>query len=361
MTFTPFESTIGGILIGVSAAAYLKLNGRISGMSGALTGTLKGTKALVQGGKYDWFEYRQKVAYLLGLVTAGFLVYFIPGLAPEESFVPLGLSVRNVFHIPALVTFIGGMLVAIGTNVGSGCTSGHMICGIARLSRRSFVATATFSSVAFIVVQLGTPSLIVNYFFGGHMKQLSHNQEWISFPSFTYALLLLSILAIVLATYYYLYENANQFSQSVKNQMDQYVLPYYSALVFGLGLAFAGMTSPAKVVGFFDFFGDHYDPSLFCVAVGAILLDLYLFQMHILPAANKGETPLYHDQYHLPSSTQIDWKLVTGAAIFGVGWGLGGVCPGPVMTNLGTFNPLFILYCLGFYTGLQVKEHVLQI
>lgn len=105
---------------------------------------------------------------------------------------------------------------------------------------------------------------------------------------------------------------------------------FIAGLVFGLGLLLSGMGNPAKVQNFLDFFGV-WDPSLGLVMAGAIAVGLMAFTW-----AKKRKTALLGEPMQLPTSTVIDGQLLTGAALFGVGWGLAGFCPGPAVMNLVT-------------------------
>lgn len=128
--FTPWSSLAGGALIGLAAALFLLLNGRIAGISGVLGGLLKPVR-----GDIAW-----RAAFILGLVGAP-LVY---GLFA-------GLPVPQIdADYAALIA--AGLLVGVGTRYGSGCTSGHGVCGVARLSPRSLVATACFMAAGFASV-----------------------------------------------------------------------------------------------------------------------------------------------------------------------------------------------------------------
>jgi uncharacterized protein len=129
-TFTPVSALAGGVMIGVAAAAFVLLNGRIAGVSSILGGLLRP-----------------------GLDDAAWRFAFIGGLvlAPTAYavFAPLPESTIEAGY-PAVV--LAGLLVGIGTRYGSGCTSGHGVCGVARLSRRSVVATACFMAAGFATV-----------------------------------------------------------------------------------------------------------------------------------------------------------------------------------------------------------------
>jgi uncharacterized membrane protein YedE/YeeE len=98
--------------------------------------------------------------------------------------------------------------------------------------------------------------------------------------------------------------------------------------LFALGLAISGMTEPAKVTGFLDVTGA-WDPSLAFVMVAAIAVHLPLVRL-----ARLRKAPLFERAFHWPTAHGIDAKLVVGAAIFGIGWGLSGYCPGPALTSL---------------------------
>ena len=128
--FTPLTAAVGGALIGLSAALFILFSGRIAGISGILGGLLAWPR-----GDTAW-----RIAFLFGLVAAP-MVY---GL-----FAPLP-TVQIDAASPALI--VAGLLVGIGTRYGAGCTSGHGVCGLARRSPRSLVATAAFMSAGFVTV-----------------------------------------------------------------------------------------------------------------------------------------------------------------------------------------------------------------
>jgi uncharacterized membrane protein YedE/YeeE len=130
--FTPWTAGAGGLLIGLAAAVLLLFNGRIAGISGILGGLLR-----LARGDVAW-----RIAFLAGLLAAPFLVALVSGLPP------LQVDAGNGTLVAA------GLLVGLGTRYGSGCTSGHGVCGIARGSPRSFAATAAFMAAGFLTVYL---------------------------------------------------------------------------------------------------------------------------------------------------------------------------------------------------------------
>ena len=128
--FTPWTSLAGGVMIGTAAAMLLLLNGKIAGISGILGGLLR-----PRAGDIGW-----RVAFILGLVVAP-LLYQLAAPLP---------SLQIDAGTPLLI--VAGLLVGVGTRYGSGCTSGHGVCGLSRLSPRSLVATAAFMAAGFVTV-----------------------------------------------------------------------------------------------------------------------------------------------------------------------------------------------------------------
>jgi hypothetical protein len=122
-----------------------------------------------------------------------------------------------------------------------------------------------------------------------------------------------------------------------------------SGLVFAAGLALAGMTEPAKVLAFLDVTGARggWDPSLALVMAGAIAVYTPIYRW-----ALRLRAPLLAPRFELPTRRDIDARLVVGAAIFGVGWGLAGYCPGPALASLGTARAAPAVFVLAMLAGM---------
>jgi len=103
---------------------------------------------------------------------------------------------------------------------------------------------------------------------------------------------------------------------------------FLCGLLFSVGLGISGMTRPTKVLGFLDIFGN-WDPSLICVMAGAVGVNLVLYRL-----ALKRATPVFAPQFTIPSRRGINAPLIAGSALFGVGWGLSGYCPGPALVSI---------------------------
>lgn len=127
--------------------------------------------------------------------------------------------------------------------------------------------------------------------------------------------------------------------------------------LFSIGLMLSGMSNPEKVLNFLDVFGA-WDPSLALVMAGAITVAFIPFQKVVKQA---NTTTFYGEKIQLPSKTQIDAKLIAGSALFGVGWGIAGICPAPSLTliGLGYYQSLYFIVAMfigiWFYDFFKVK------
>ena len=132
--------------------------------------------------------------------------------------------------------------------------------------------------------------------------------------------------------------------------MQHRIAEFFVGLLFGLGLIVAGMTDPAKVLGFLDLAG-MWDPSLAFVMGGGILVGLGAFAM-----AKKRTTNFLGGAMLLPTSTDIDKRLIGGGLLFGAGWGLAGFCPGPAIVSLGAGQPKAAVFVAAMLAGMAVFE-----
>ncbi|MFH4556925.1 YeeE/YedE family protein [Vibrio diabolicus] len=127
----PWKSLFGGLLLGISATILLLVNGKIAGISGIMNGIMSPKK-----GDYSW-----RLLFAVGMIAGGLI-----------SVLMLGVAVPSTANLSLGMVIAAGLLVGIGTRLGNGCTSGHGICGMGRLSKRSVVATCVFMVVAGLTV-----------------------------------------------------------------------------------------------------------------------------------------------------------------------------------------------------------------
>lgn len=125
-----------------------------------------------------------------------------------------------------------------------------------------------------------------------------------------------------------------------------------SGIVFGFGLSLSGMLNPARVQGFLDVFGA-WDPSLAFVLGGAVAVAFIGVQV-----MKRMRHPAFDDGFHVPTSRRIDAPLVIGSALFGLGWGIGGFCPGPAIASLSIGIPQTALFVIAMLVGMALFDRV---
>jgi uncharacterized membrane protein YedE/YeeE len=129
---------------------------------------------------------------------------------------------------------------------------------------------------------------------------------------------------------------------------------FFGGLVFGLGLVISGMTDPAKILNFLDFFGA-WDASLAFVMCGAVVVTFLGYRF-----AWRRRRPVMMERFDMPSSKHVDRPLLLGAALFGIGWGIGGYCPGPALAALALMAPGTLVFVpamlVGMWAGARIRD-----
>jgi uncharacterized membrane protein YedE/YeeE len=130
--------------------------------------------------------------------------------------------------------------------------------------------------------------------------------------------------------------------------MSSALVALVSGVLFATGLAIGGMTKPAKVAGFLDFTGN-WDPSLMFVMGGAVMAHALLYRL-----IRRRPTPLFTAAFSVPTRKDIDARLIGGAALFGIGWGLSGFCPGPAVTSLASGKAPVVIFVGAMLGGMYL-------
>jgi len=144
----------------------------------------------------------------------------------------------------------------------------------------------------------------------------------------------------------------------MNNKLQQLVVAGISGIIFGFGLAIAGMTNPGKIQNFLDIAAipsGGWDPSLIFVMGSGVVVGLVGLRLHRFMS-----TPISVSEFRFPTNFKIDRQLVVGSAIFGVGWGLSGFCPGPAIANLGIVPGAVIPFVLAMFAGSWIAGAVLS-
>lgn len=359
-TFSPAESLVGGIFIGLSVVARLLALGTVTGISGIYGASVR-------------LESLEKVAFSIGIFLSGVALFW--GYPPPFTRVPDDLPVYR--------PVVAAVLVAVGTHLGNGCTSGHGICGISRLSLRSIVAVPLFMATGFLVASLSKSASD----FG--VRDVAYSPASPAFAGGAAALISCAVCSCALALILFFLKNsasdtpaphappsapqpvtsvsidyvaaekqeqatvARAPSTFTKHQALLFALEFVSGFLFGSGLVVAGMVNPSKVTAFLSALPAVFDPSLAFVMGGAIAVAFPAFQYIIrreVPCDNKS---MCGRSYDFPKKTVIDARLLLGSALFGCGWGLCGVCPGPALVSLAR-GESWILIFMGVYTAFAI-------
>ncbi|ORY26766.1 hypothetical protein BCR39DRAFT_540138 [Naematelia encephala] len=323
MPFTPVHTALGGFLLHLSTSDLLADTGRVFGISGVLDGAIFGGSERWRWSAVAGLVLGPLLARLLGLQT----IMPDPGMAAwaDQSMGRLGVA---------------GLLVGLGSKLGSGCTSGHFLCGVARLSPRSFVATATFFTTAVLTANLFPAPITA-----------SVPAYTLQVPSATTtARLTLGVATLLLAN-----SARRRYFSTLSNPpaMVRLVPFFLEGLTFSLGLLLSGMASPLKVISFLRILPPwaKFDPSLVMVVLTGVLPNaLHYARLKSTSSTPDSLKPRYSwESWQVPRRSDIDRPLLLGSALFGVGWGLSGVCPGPAIVALGE------IMVSGMTTGITVS------
>lgn len=316
------DGILGGLILGASSTGLIYFSGRITGISGITAGSI------ITRDNKDWTW-----SYLLGLLSAGALI---------KEFKPDAFGNSTGQVSPQWVA-VAGLLVGMGTRLGSGCTSGHGICGLPRRSPRSLAAVLTFVTTGALTAYVTRETAIAEFIVANSTAANPDSFIMVLLPS----AVVLGVGATLFNKTFFLHrmlfgDSANKPAASPGSpscSIKDHITSYVAALSFGLGLGISGMCDTNRIVHFLNFTGAAgFDPSLMGVMGGGVLFNLATFHfMHTADHKPDGDLSVRKilKMDLAPENLLINWQLLLGASIFGVGWGLAGICPGPGIVSLG--------------------------
>jgi uncharacterized membrane protein YedE/YeeE len=282
--------------------------GKVLGVSGMIQRVLR-------------FKKKEDLTFLCGLLSGAIALKFYNESLFYSKF--KGIEDVNIWY-----TIFAGFLVGFGAKMANGCTSGHMLCGCSRLSIRSIAASAIFCFSAIVSRRL------VN------LEQTVYKQEEYLSPAIPLSLYFALSLTILLMT-----------TLALKYQIIKDFVRFICGVMFALGLGFSGMTKSEKVLGFLDIGTSNFDPALLMVVLGGVLPNVFLNRLVV----SKAKKPLFATEFDFPTNKAIDKKLLLGSAVFGFGWGICGVCPGPALTLLSTSQLAPYLFVASMFSGVSIN------
>ena len=310
----PFiNSVIGGSIMALSSSLHLYLEGKITGISGAIFRCISLSN----------FSYN--FSFIIGMVfISSFIKTFF---APSTTF--LEKNSKFVENLSISGFALAGFLVGFGAKMGNGCTSGHGVCGLPRLSKRSFVAISFFMIFGIFMATLKSSFPFLRP--KSEFKIFEENNIYY------YTFILSSITFLV-----------NAWNAYKKGFFRDIIISFGIGVIFGYGLIESGMLQRHIVIDFLTA-GKNWNPQLIFVLGSAVGINFFTFNF-ILKKISK---PRFKEIYDLPMNKIVDNKLCIGASIFGMGWGLAGICPGPAVLTFFLYPPhitvFFIFLCIGIY------------
>lgn len=230
-----------------------------------------------------------------------------------------------------------------------------MLCGLSRLSPRSLIATGLFFTTALLTANFA-PSMVTGSQIIPACPDGRPCYQTVLPTAFELAVMTTCAVLALLTNFVAVPSKSSaRPSPSESGRQRRLLFAYLAGLQFGLGLLFSGMADPAKVVRFFSFLSNisSFDPSLALILVFGVGPSLYGY-LAIKPGQptknGKIDAPTLANAWRLPTRTvaDIDWRFVTGAVAFGVGWGLSGVCPGPAILRA-VLQPAWGIFWMGGY------------
>ena len=333
---------VGGTFIALATTFNLLFMGRITGMSSVVFTLIR---PLVDG-TIAW-----KFNFFAGLIGISYLSFLVSpdGKIAGTDYIIFDTRSTSYEGQNVGVFMIGGLLVGIGVKLGNGCTSGHAVCGVPRLSMRSIIATITF-----LMFGIGM-STLRGYYSYLDQDQGFGNDYYTAFRIVADILVGGTILVFIAHTIYTFIKHKG------KNDRIDPLFSFLVGILFGAGLTISGMQRGTKIRAFLTL-KEGWDPSLIFVMASAVGINLITFQ-YIL---RKVPKPVCKAKFGVPTNTKIEWNLFVGPAIFGCGWGLSGFCPGPamcnlfIMTHMILFIPFMIMGILISYYGMNALQSYLK-
>jgi len=319
------NSMIGGVIISLASSLHLYLQGKITGISGTLFKCITLT------------DFSYNFSFIIGMIFMSSFIrcFFNPLVKPKTVDSPTFLETTSKYtgdlSLPGFI--IAGFLVGFGAKMANGCTSGHGVCGLPRLSKRSVVAIFIFMIFGIIIAT-------IRYYIPFLRPHSYAYNVWES--SFIYYLtFILSIICFVINLW-------KSFKSGITDKVRDIIVSFSIGGLFAFGLIQSGMVQRHAVIEFLTI-GKVWNIQLAFVLGSAVGINFFTFNFIL----KKFTRPRYKEKYDLPTNTTVDNKLCVGSAIFGLGWGLSGICPGPAVLSCYLYCPqilsYFIFMCAGMY------------
>ncbi len=321
-----------------------------------ISGIIEEVCVIASNTNISWRAYKSfSLSYIAGLIASGYLIkQFYPQLLVIED--------HSNSHLSSMI-IVGGILVGLGSRISGGCTTGHGVCGLARLSFRSLIATVCFMFT-------GAIGAFLNRFIENNFEEIPKIDHGVleNIPIIIPSVLTFGSIFLIFHQKKVLnFKEEEEKENNLKNlHIPEHMTAFLCSFLFGIGLTISGMCNRHRVTGFLDFSGpDGWDPTLMGVMGGGVILNLITFNLfHLNQAPVFLKTVCGRDRGTIdsilkigshPDNLKIDGKLINGSLLFGLGWGLVGVCPGPALVALGASSKVAMIFVPSMLFGIALK------
>jgi len=327
------NGVLGGLIMSIASTLHLLLKGKITGISGTLF------RAITFG------DFGYNICFLSGMILIPSLIRAFTKKCFYNRFLEEPIIYTDSLSIIGF--FISGFLVGFGTKMANGCTSGHGVCGLPRLSKRSFAAVGTFLLFGF---GFATLRYYVKFLENDFILDKKRKDEIIIPDNI---IKIISIIFFCLSIIVFILIMIFKVIKDKVYEFKEILISFLIGALFSLGLMESGMSKRHLVLLFLSI-GKDWDATLICVLGAAVGLNLITFNLIL----KKMEKPIFHNKFQLPDKTEIDIKLLIGAAIFGIGWGWAGICPGPAVLCFYFYMPQIIIFMIMLVCGQLIEYKI---
>lgn len=340
-------AAIGGAIVALASSLHLLFTGRLVGMSGMYNTIIKMDIKDSLAQKY--FFYFGMICCVVGLQA--FVGEFLKigkwklKLFDTQKEVMAGISICWLA--------IGGLLVGLGSKLGNGCTIGHGVSGVARLSSKSFIATAIFLIVG---VLSGTFFSNGNSFFRDIKIDPLANFPWISHSCISLALLSLAFVLGIFIVAWTIHGKKKEAASTgnapgIAGEIISIAVSFVLGIVFATGLIIAGLLCRSKVSKFVNFLNPKgWNPFLLFFLLSAFAFNAIAFKF-----IQARPQPVLQAKFSLPPLGSCNWRTVVGAIVFGLGYGIAGYCTGPAVLSMFLVFPI-IAYVATMSAGQVISD-----
>ena len=321
------NSFIGGSIMAISSSLHLYLQGKITGISGTIFKCI------------SFKDFGYGFSFMTGMLfVSSFIKCFYDPLSSQKfggsPFLETSSKYVGDLSLPGFL--LAGFLVGFGAKMANGCTSGHGVCGLPRMSKRSIVA------ISFFMI-FGMSIATIRYHFP-FLRPSSYAYDIWDYSFISYLVLGISLLG-------FLFTLMSGFSSGIKNKTRDIMISFFIGALFSFGLIQSGMLQRHVVIEFLTI-SKIWNVQLAFVLGAAVGINFFTFNFIL----KKIPKPRYKEKYDLPTSTTVDDKLLCGSAIFGIGWGLSGICPGPAVLGFYIYCPQMLVFFISLCAGMYIES-----